>query len=306
MFVLGLWISLALFAFAANSLLCRAAIAYNAMDPITFTALRLLSGALVLSLILRAKRPWAGGSWRGSIALLVYALAFASAYTQLGAATGAILLFTTVQLTMLGFSLRNGVRLQLRQGVGCAMAFTGLLWLTWPKASLPSLGPASLMILAGIAWAFYSLLGRSSQSPLADTCGNFVRSAPLMLFALLVMLGQSTPVTSEGLLVSLLSGGVASGLGYAIWYRVLPRLDAWQAGFLQLFSPPLAAIGAVLWLGEAMTLSLAGATLLCILGLFLILRRPGNPHHTRQDRQSPSPLQNTHALTEKKTSQEYS
>ena len=257
--------ALAMLAFAGNSLLCRLALRETAIDAANFTAIRLASGALTLWLLLRlrtARQPMAG-NWPGALALFAYAAAFSFAYLQLDTGVGALLLFGAVQLSMLLWGLWRGERLGLAASLGTALAAGGLLALLLPGASAPPLTAALLMLLAGIAWGGYSLLGRGQGDPLAVTAGNFLRAAPLALLLALALLPRLSG-DGPGLFYALLSGAVTSGVGYAIWYSALPGLRASQAATVQLSVPILAALGGALLLGEALTLRLllsAGAVL---------------------------------------------
>jgi drug/metabolite transporter (DMT)-like permease len=257
--------ALAMLAFAGNSLLCRLALRETAIDAASFTAIRLASGALTLWLLLRlrtARQPMAG-NWPGALALFAYAAAFSFAYLQLDTGVGALLLFGAVQLSMLLWGLWRGERLGLAASLGTALAAGGLLALLLPGASAPPLTAALLMLLAGVAWGGYSLLGRGQGDPLAVTAGNFLRAAPLALLLALALLPHLS-WDGAGLCYALLSGALTSGVGYAIWYSALPGLRASQAATVQLSVPILAALGGALLLGEALSLRLllsAGAVL---------------------------------------------
>jgi drug/metabolite transporter (DMT)-like permease len=270
-----------LIAFAANSLLCRLALLNGTTDAASFTAVRLASGALLLSALValrrrtahEARRPWPllGGHWRGGFALFVYAAGFSLAYVAVGAATGALLLFGAVQATMLVIGLWQGDRLTPAQWVGFALAVLGLLALLLPGAAAPPVGAALWMLGAGFAWGLYSLWGRGSLDPEADTAANFVRTLPFVA-ALLLWHADALRIDAVGLGSALASGAIASGLGYVLWYRVLPRLGALRAASLQLAVPPLAALGGVVLLGETVdaTRLLAGAVILS--GIAVVLR----------------------------------
>ena len=264
---------LALLAFAGNSLLCRQALGPLRMDPADFTAIRLLSGAALL-LALCGRRAWPAGHWPGAIALLAYAALFSWAYVRLDAGTGALLLFGAVQVTMIGAGIARGERLGSAQWAGIALAFGGLAWLLAPGLQAPRLGGALPMAGAGVAWGAYSLLGARGGDPVAATAGHFLRAAPLgLLLAVLAREGAAPP--GAGVLCAVASGALASGLGYAVWYTVLPSLRASAAATVQLAVPVAAAVGGVLWLGElpGARLLLAGALVLG--GIALVLRR----HH---------------------------
>jgi drug/metabolite transporter (DMT)-like permease len=241
------------------------------MDPTDFTAIRLLSGALLLLALVRV-RAWPAGHWRGALALLAYAALFSWAYVRLGAATGALLLFGAVQVTMTGAGLWRGERLAALQWLGMALAFGGLAWLLAPGLQAPPWRGALPMVGAGVAWGVYSLLGRGGGEPLAATAGHFLRAAPLaLLLAWWLRRGMAPP--AAGVLCAVASGALASGLGYAVWYTVLPRLGASTAATVQLAVPVIAALGGLAWLGEAPTLRLAIAGALVLGGIALVVRR---------------------------------
>lgn len=265
----------AIIAFAANSVLARLALADGTTDPALYTGVRLASGALVLvglvllrghglRLIVRA------GSWHGAAGLCAYALAFSLAYVALGAGTGALILFASVQFTMLAWSVVRGETPGQLEWLGIGMALLAFGFLVAPGLSAPEPLAAGLMMIAGISWAIYSLIGRGSDRPLLDTAGNFVRSAPLAL--LLIGFGFTRlPGDMSGLLWAMLSGAVASGLGYAVWYAVLPGLQRKQAAIVQLSVPALAALGGVAFLNETPTTRLLICSLAILGGVLLAI-----------------------------------
>lgn len=270
-----LWAALfSLVAFAANSVFCRLALKDGAVDPVSFTVLRLASGAAFLLLLIRLRRPALaiGGSWRGGLALFLYAFLFSAAYLQLGAGAGALLLFGAVQITMFGFAWYQGEHITARMLSGMLVAFAGLLLLLLPGASAPPLGSALLMALSGVAWGIYSLLGKGSPRPLADTAGNFARSLPcLVLLAPMLLLGTDVHLTAVGLMYALGSGVLASGAGYAVWYGVVRQVSAQQAATLQLSVPVIAALGGVVLVGEPLSLRLLAASVVVLGGIALAL-----------------------------------
>jgi drug/metabolite transporter (DMT)-like permease len=264
--------ALAMLAFAGNSLLCRLALRDTALDPASFTGVRLLAGALTLWLLLRLGSQPAkkGGSWAGACALFVYAAGFSFAYRQLDTGVGALLLFGAVQLGMLLHGLRRGERLGAWGCGGLLLALGGLVALLLPGAGAPAPGGAVLMLLAGLAWAVYSLLGRGAADPLAATAGNFLRAIPLALLLGLALAVHSQP-DPLGLCYALLSGALTSGLGYAVWYSALRGLGSLQAATVQLSVPILAALAGALLLGEALSLRLVLAALAVLGGIALVL-----------------------------------
>jgi drug/metabolite transporter (DMT)-like permease len=279
--------ALTLAAFAANSLLCRMALGGDLIDPVSFAAVRLMSGAAVLVMLsfLRRRvakphmsRPIVLGSWISAAALFVYAAAFSLAYVSLSAGTGALILFGSVQITMVAAALLAGERLGLRRWIGAAGALGGLVYLVLPGITAPDPLGASLMGLAGIAWGIYSLRGKGSSSPVAATAGNFLRTAPMALAAsaFTVSVVRLIHLQRAGILLALISGTVTSGLGYALWYRVLRHISAIQASVLQLSVPVLAAFGGVVFLSERVSLRLAAASALILGGVALAVVKHGS------------------------------
>jgi len=264
--------ALALLAFAANSLFCRAALRDTAIDAATFTTVRLVSGALTLWLIVMLRRggPVLAGDWRSAAALFVYAIAFSLAYRSLTAAAGALLLFGAVQMTMTAYGLWRGERMRRLQWLGLAVALSGLAGLLLPGLSAPPLGGAVLMIAAGMAWGVYSLRGRGSGDPISATAGNFLRTVPLALACSLLLFDMARwDVT--GAMLAVASGGLASGIGYAIWYAALPGLKASTAATLQLSVPVIATFGAIVFLDEQLTLRLVLAAVAVLGGIALVI-----------------------------------
>lgn len=270
--------SLAMIAFAANSVLARFALVDGASGAWSFTLIRLISGALALALLVRLKVKGTG-SWKGAASLLVYVAGFSYAYLALGAGFGALVLFAVVQFTMVGWALKTGERLSALQWAGLMAAFGALVWLLSPSLSAPSSGFAILaMIAAGIGWGAYSLIGRSSKAPTRDTAGNFLRASLIaLLLTPLVFVTQPEAMPGDtAIAAALASGIITSGIGYAIWYGVLPALGRAQAGILQLTVPAIAALGGVLCLSEPLTLRLAlsAAIILGGVGLAILRRKP--------------------------------
>src|SRR5688500_5744012 len=211
------------------------------------------------------------GNLLSACMLFLYAIAFSFAYLSLSAATGALILFGTVQMTMLLVALRSGERPQLMEWLGLLLALGGLIYLVLPGLEAPSPLGSSLMMLAGIAWGIYSLRGRSASSPLADTTGNFIRAVPFILVVLIVSLND-VHLSPAGILLAVLSGAVASGVGYVIWYAALASLTATRAAIVQLSVPVLAAWGGVVLLAEDISfrLILAGALILGGIALAIV------------------------------------
>jgi drug/metabolite transporter (DMT)-like permease len=265
---------LALCAFAANSLLCRLALGAGAIDAATYASVRLLSGAAVLIPLAfrRAGRP--AGSWPSAAMLFAYAVPFSFAYRTLSAGTGALVLFAAVQITMISAGLRSGERPGAVQWLGLLLAFSGLGYLVRPGLAAPSPAGAGLMAIAGIAWGAYSLRGRRAGKPLAETAGNFARASLLSVIVSGAAFG-SAHATPRGVILAAISGAIASGAGYAIWYAALPALTATRAATVQLAVPVLTAAAGVALLGERVTVRLVLASIAILGGVGLALAGRG-------------------------------
>jgi drug/metabolite transporter (DMT)-like permease len=262
---------LAMLAFAANPLLCRLALYETRLDPASFTLIRLASGALTLWLILRwrGKEVGQAGSWAGAGSLFVYAAALSYAYVTLGAGIGTLLLFGAVQVTMISTGIAQGERLGVWQVAGVAAALLGLVILLAPGATAPTWQGAAFMLLAGLAWGIYSLLGRRGLGPVEVTAGNFLRAS--VLAAVLVGLTSQWLVWDpRGAAYAIASGSVASGIGYAIWYTALPSLRATGAAVVQLSVPAITAMAGVVFLGESLTLRLVSSSIAILGGVALV------------------------------------
>ena len=263
----------AMIAFAANSVLCRMALAPDAIDAASFTTLRLASGAATLWVLIRVlskphSRP--GGSWESAIYLFIYAIAFSFAYVSLSAGTGALILFGSVQITMIVWALVTGERPHPGRWIGMAIALGGFIYLVLPGVTAPSPVGAMLMTAAGVSWGFYSLRRLGDSNPLLATAGNFLRAAPLALVISLVML-SGTQATAPGIWLAIASGSLASGLGYVVWYAALRGLSASGAAVVQISVAPVAAEGGVLLLGEAISARLVVSSSLILGGIALAL-----------------------------------
>ncbi len=264
--------------FAANSLLCRAALAERRIDAASFTAIRLASGALVLGLLaLDRPRAATARSWASAAVLFLYAAPFSFAYLSIDAGAGALILFATVQATMVGWGIVRGERPRPGVWVGLAIALAGLVGLTAPGRAAPDPVGAAAMVLAGIGWGVYSLRGRgTSGDPLAANAASFVRSLPLAA-AVVAVAGATTGLgaSPRGVLLAALFGAVASGLGYSLWYAALRGLTATRAAAVQLVVPVLAAAGGVALLGERVTVRMAAAATAILGGVALAVRGRG-------------------------------
>jgi drug/metabolite transporter (DMT)-like permease len=271
----ALWSTLfALLAFSANSILCRMALRDSQIDPASFTSMRILSGALTLWLLVRLRRRerTAAGSWRSALALLAYAILFSLAYVRLTAGTGALLLFGAVQVVMIAAGFAGGERLDRTVLIGWLLAVAGLTLLLLPGATAPAAREALFMLSAGVAWGVYSLRGRGSRQALEDTAGNFVRAVPgaLLISACLWARRSASPT---GIVLAMLSGAIASGLGYALWYTALPQLGAIGAANAQLSVPVITAFAGVVLFGEAVTERLLVSAVLVLGGSALAVQR---------------------------------
>ena len=263
--------SAALAAFAANSLLCRAALRPGLVDAATFTSVRLFSGAVALALIARSIGAGSGGargSWPSAIALFGYASLFSFAYLRLDAGAGALILFGSVQATMIGWGLAAGERPRTAEWAGLAISLAGLVLLTHPGLTAPDAGSALLMAFAGLSWGAYSLRGRGGVDAVAANASNFARSLPMALAVSLFAVGGAH-ISVTGLALAVASGAATSGVGYAVWYLALRGLTAPRAAIVQLAVPVLAAAGGVAFLGEHVTLRLVVAGVLVLGGIGL-------------------------------------
>jgi drug/metabolite transporter (DMT)-like permease len=263
-------VACALVGFAANSLLCRAALGDLSIDAASFTAIRIGSGAAVLFALARGSTGGAG-SWPSAAALFAYAAAFSFAYLRLTTATGALVLFACVQATMIGWGVARGARPRALEWLGLALAAGGLVALLLPGLAAPDPLGATLMALAGIAWGVYSLRGRSAARPLAATADNFLRAVPFAAALLLAIPLAGGHISARGAALAAASGALASGLGYSLWYAALPSLAPARAAIVQLSVPVLAASGGALVLGETVTFRFAAATAAILGGIAIAL-----------------------------------
>jgi drug/metabolite transporter (DMT)-like permease len=265
-------VALAMLAFAGNSLLCRQALLESAIDPASFTTLRLAAGALTLWLIVRMRRGASirGGSWLSAIALFAYAAGFSFAYASLTAATGALLLFGAVQATMIGYGIWSRERFAMPQVVGFVLAFAGLISFLVPGLAAPPMHGTLLMLSAGAAWGIYSLRGKGAGDPISVTTGNFLRAAPMAAILSLLLLSR-TSIDSAGIWYATASGALTSAIGYVIWYAALPGLKASHAAGVQLSVPVIAAFGGIIFLGESVTLRLGLASVAVLGGIALVI-----------------------------------
>ncbi|OOZ36340.1 DMT family transporter [Solemya elarraichensis gill symbiont] len=265
--------SIAMIAFAANSLLCRLALRQELIDAASFATVRVISGALMLFLIVLPHWKTNGRpetSWRSATMLFTYMAFFSFAYLSLSAGTGALILFAAVQLTMFTVAIRSGEQFPLLSWAGLALAVIGLIYLVSPGITAPDPLGALLMTVAGIAWGVYSLLGKGCPNPLAATANNFIYSVPLVIVVSFLFLGD-LHISPEGLALAASSGAIASGLGYTIWYAALRGLKPTSAATVQLSAPVIAAFGGVLLLSEPITLRLILASTATLGGVAIVL-----------------------------------
>ena len=300
----------ALIAFAANSLLCRMALADGAIDAWNFTAIRLLSGAACLGLIMMAQAHYLRrnslkrtslkqnslkrtalkqtgnfdptvltdrGDWLSAINLVVYALCFSVAYQALDTGTGALILFAVVQLTMIGWGIYNKEPLNRIQWLALLIALIGFVYLMLPSAATPSLSGALMMAISGAAWGIYSIRGKTCVSPLRTTGFNFLRS--LVAVPILALIGMSylSTISMTGVMLAVASGAIASGIGYSMWYVAMPLLKTTQSAVVQLCVPVLAAIMGVVFLSEQLTLEfiIASSVILSAVLVFVLNKKQG-------------------------------
>jgi len=270
----ALYTTFALVAFAFNSILCRMALRGGEADAAGFTLVRLASGALTLLVISyflgQQKNNKGRGNWFSAFFLFAYAICFSFAYLGLTAGTGALILFGAVQLTMIAYAIIRGERPHILEWIGLAAAVSGLVYLVLPGLAAPPLTNSLLMAAAGAAWAFYTLRGRGSTAPLADTTGNFIRSVPMIAIAA-VPFYRSINLSSTGFELAALSGAVASGVGYTIWYAALKFHTATRAAALQLSVPVIAAGLGIALLAESATTRLAIASTLILGGILIVI-----------------------------------
>jgi drug/metabolite transporter (DMT)-like permease len=266
-------------AFAANSLLCRLALGQDQIDAASFTSLRVAAGVATLCLILigRSKRLALGPmNWKSVLGLAAYMVFFSFAYISLHAGAGALILFGAVQLTMFSVALRSGEHFAPLQWAGLALAVAGLVYLVSPGLTAPDPLGAVLMAVAGMSWGVYSLVGRGATDPLAATTTNFLFTLPIVLAVSLVTLA-GVHFSTQGIVLAIASGAVASGCGYVIWYAALRGLTATRAAVVQLSVPVIAALGAALFLAEPITLRLVLAAIATIGGVAIVLAQRAKP-----------------------------
>lgn len=273
----------ALLAFAANSVLCRLALNDHAIDAASFTLIRLISGIIVLISAVKiadkasssSTKPSTSqlrksrGGWLAAAMLFIYAITFSFGYISLDTGTGALILFGAVQITMIVAAILSGNKLHFSEWLGLLVALSGFVYLIMPTIETPSLKGFILMAISGTAWALYTLKGKASTSPLNDTAYNFLKTSPFV-FALIIFGFDNAHITLEGVILAVVSGAIASGVGYLVWYMALAGLSVTQAAVVQLFVPILAAIGGIIFSSEHITFRLIIASLLVLGGILMV------------------------------------
>ncbi len=265
--------ALTMIAFSGNSMLCRMALKETNIDATSYTSIRLISGAVILSILMsrQRKNPLKQGTWHGAAALFIYAISLSFAYRSINAGAGALVLFGAVQLTMILAGFITGERMRKIQVLGFVGALVGLVLLVLPSVAAPSILDSMLMLVSGISWGVYSLFGRKQSDPITATAGNFLRAGLLTIITSILTL-HWLQLDTMGIYYAVLSGAVTSGMGYVLWYLVLQHMSAITASTIQLSSPLLTTLGGVVILGEALTRNLLVASLLILGGISLVLR----------------------------------
>ncbi|EOQ71094.1 DMT family transporter [Acinetobacter pittii] len=266
-------IALAMMAFAANSVLCRLALAGQHIDPMTFSLIRVGSGAVVLlGLFLYSKSAQAKVQWnlKNALFLAVYILAFSYAYLQIDAGIGALLLFGVVQLTMVLYGYWQGEQIGIYRGIGLCIALAGIIVLLLPGAHAPDWGYALIMAISGLAWAGYSIAGRNMTQPIGSTLANFTLAVPIVLLAN-ILLAQDRYIDLQGWILAVLSGGVTSSGAYVLWYAILKHIDRVTASTVQLSVPCLAIIGGSLFVNETVTERVILSSVMVLFGILLVI-----------------------------------
>lgn len=265
-------IMIAMFAFAANSILCRLALWGQHIDAMSFSLIRVVSGAVMLCILYGCSRTKAPIEWsvKNGVYLAVYILAFSIAYLHIDAGVGALLLFGTVQLSMLGYALWQGEKLNIKGGLGVIVALLGLSVLLLPGASTPHVGYAAMMVVSGLGWAAYSIAGKAMQNPLASTLANFVLAIPFVLITYGIFYAN-TFSNWIGIFLAVLSGALASSSAYVLWYLIVKKIDRITASSVQLSVPCLAIIGGNFILNEVLTVQIMLASFMVIVGIILVI-----------------------------------
>lgn len=260
---------LAMTLFAANSVLCRLALLEYRMEPVSYTAVRLISGAIMLWLIMafRHKNVFKSGNWQGAVTLFIYMACFSWAYVELPTAVGTLIIAVAVQTTMLGCGFFMGERPSRQQGLGIGIALVGLVFLLLPGLTAPPLFSSLIIFISGSSWGLYCLCGKGVSDPTASTAGNFVKAVPLALL-MMICLPSQVSFDNPGIWYALAAGALASAGGYVIWYMVVVRFTVTVAAVVQLSVPVITAIGGVLFVNEPITLRVALSSAAILGGIF--------------------------------------
>ncbi|MGK3189219.1 DMT family transporter [Enterobacter soli] len=265
-------IIIAMIAFAGNSVLCRVALKGIHADPISFSSLRLISGAIALFLFLHiaSERKKPEINWLNALFLSVYVFSFSIAYVSLSTGTGALLLFGTVQLVMTVWGLVQGEKIAALKTIGIVWALAGITVLLLPGAERPSFLSSSMMVISGLAWALYSISGKNVTDAVASTAGNFILSIPIALIIPLFFYSD-LHIDFTGLTLGVIAGALTSGGAYLLWYSLLPSLKASTASTIQLSVPCLATLGGVIFMDETLTLQIALSTVIILVGIGFVI-----------------------------------
>jgi drug/metabolite transporter (DMT)-like permease len=271
-----LFLLLSLLFLALNSILCKFALSNNFIDAYTFTMFRLLFGSITLILIFFYKRKKIyfskKSNWLSSLMLFLYAICFSYSFLNMDAGVGTLLLFAVVQLVMIIFSLFHKEKINLQKIAGIVLAMFGLVYLLYPKQSFElSLFHAFLMIIAGISWAIYTVLGKKSSDSLYNTMDNFTKSLIFVGIFYILFLPENTFITQKGLILAFISGSLTSAIGYLLWYEILPKMQFITAGIIQLFVPIISIIISIIFLNESLTSTLFLSTMMIFVGISLTI-----------------------------------
>ncbi|OTG66527.1 DMT family transporter [Acinetobacter silvestris] len=265
-------ITLAMIAFAANSVLCRLALAGQQIDPMSFSSIRIVSGAVVLFVIwwLSAARSKIEWNFKNGMFLATYILAFTYAYVKIDAGVGALLLFGTVQLTMVFYGIFHGEILNLQKGFGLLIALAGIIVLLLPGVSAPSLFYSLMMGISGLAWAAYSISGKRMLNPLSSSLANFIVAVPIVLIVSFV-LKQDIFMNTKGVVLAMISGGLTSSIAYVLWYSIVKNIDRITASTVQLSVPCFAILGGSLFIGEEVSLRVILSAVVVLCGITVVI-----------------------------------
>ncbi len=269
-------IALSLLFLASNSIFCKLALVNNYIDAYSFTLLRLLFGAITLVLIYfyKTKKIYFSKkiNWLSSFMLFSYAICFSYSFINIDAGIGTLLLFTVVQIVMVLFSLFQKEKITVQKFFGVILALFGLAYLLSPKDSFEiSLFHAFLMIIAGVSWAIYTILGKKSSDSLYNTMDNFVKSLIFIVIFYILFLPENIFITNKGLFLAFVSGSITSAIGYVLWYEVLPKMQFITAGIIQLFAPIISIVISIIFLNESLSMTLFLSATMIFIGIILTI-----------------------------------